>query len=136
MGARAYGINRGRRRRGRGEFPELRAGGSHSARAGIQAWLRHNLPQRPWPASRVPPALEIFSTRLSLPATMTTPAHSQSQTPVSSGIATPPVAHGVGNPSGTPVVAPTRSKDPKFDGASGSLGTFGVSSFDISSGTL
>ncbi|KAI0374763.1 vitamin B6 biosynthesis protein [Pilatotrama ljubarskyi] len=54
---------------------------------------------------------------------MTTPA--QSQTPVS-GVATPPVPHGVGNPGGTPVVAPTRSKGP--DGASGSLGTFGVKS--------
>ncbi|KAJ8487152.1 hypothetical protein ONZ51_g4379 [Trametes cubensis] len=48
-----------------------------------------------------------------------------SQTPVS-GVATPPVPHGVGNPSGTPVVAPTRTKDK--DGASGSLGTFGVKS--------
>ncbi|CDO70776.1 hypothetical protein BN946_scf184798.g91 [Trametes cinnabarina] len=56
---------------------------------------------------------------------MTTPAQSQSQTPVS-GIATPPVPHGVGNPSGTPVVAPTRTKDK--DGASGSVGTFGVKS--------
>ncbi|KAI0336403.1 vitamin B6 biosynthesis protein [Cubamyces sp. BRFM 1775] len=56
---------------------------------------------------------------------MTTPAQSQSQTPVS-GVATPPVPHGVGNPSGTPVVAPTRTKDK--DGASGSLGTFGVKS--------
>ena len=58
-----------------------------------------------------------------LSTTMTTPAQSQSQTPVS-GVATPPVPHGVGNPSGTPVVAPTRTKDK--DGASGSLGTFGV----------
>ncbi|KAI0831177.1 vitamin B6 biosynthesis protein [Trametes gibbosa] len=56
---------------------------------------------------------------------MTTPAQSQSQTPVS-GVATPPVPHGVGNPSGTPVVAPTRSKDK--DATSGSLGTFGVKS--------
>ncbi|KAH9854105.1 vitamin B6 biosynthesis protein [Lenzites betulinus] len=56
---------------------------------------------------------------------MTTPAQSQSQTPVS-GLATPPVTHGVGNPSGTPVVAPTRSKDK--DVTSGSLGTFGVKS--------
>ena len=51
---------------------------------------------------------------------MTTPV--QGQTPVS----TPPVTHGVGNPAGTPVVAPTRSKAP--DGAGGSLGTFGVRS--------
>ncbi|KAI0637092.1 vitamin B6 biosynthesis protein [Trametes polyzona] len=56
---------------------------------------------------------------------MTTPSQSQSQTPVS-GVSTPPVPHGVGNPSGTPVVAPTRSKDK--DGTSGSLGTFGVKS--------
>ncbi|KAM5539006.1 hypothetical protein V8D89_007229 [Ganoderma adspersum] len=52
---------------------------------------------------------------------MTTPT--QPQTPVS----TPPVPHGVGNPGGTPVVAPTRSKD-KDGAASGSLGTFGVKS--------
>ncbi|RPD66009.1 vitamin B6 biosynthesis protein [Lentinus tigrinus ALCF2SS1-7] len=51
---------------------------------------------------------------------MTTPV--QGQTPVS----TPPVTHGVGNPAGTPVVAPTRSKTQ--DGAGGSLGTFGVKS--------
>ncbi|KAI0747997.1 SOR/SNZ family-domain-containing protein [Daedaleopsis nitida] len=51
---------------------------------------------------------------------MTTPI--QGQTPVS----TPPIPHGVGNPAGTPVVAPTRSKDK--DGASGGLGTFGVKS--------
>lgn len=62
---------------------------------------------------------------------MTTPAQSQSQTPVS-GVATPPITHGVGNPSGTPVVAPTRSKDPTKDSASGSLGTFGVSLLDTS----
>lgn len=52
---------------------------------------------------------------------MTTPT--QPQTPVS----TPPVPHGVGNPGGTPVVAPTRSKD-KDGAASGTLGTFGVKS--------
>ncbi|TBU32366.1 vitamin B6 biosynthesis protein [Dichomitus squalens] len=52
---------------------------------------------------------------------MTTPI--QAQTPVS----TPPVPHGVGNPAGTPVVAPTRTKD-KDGGASGGLGTFGVKS--------
>ncbi|PIL23874.1 hypothetical protein GSI_13625 [Ganoderma sinense ZZ0214-1] len=52
---------------------------------------------------------------------MTTPT--QPQTPAS----TPPVPHGVGNPGGTPVVAPTRSKD-KDGAASGSLGTFGVKS--------
>ena len=53
------------------------------------------------------------------PSAMTTPT--QPQTPVS----TPPVPHGVGNPGGTPVVAPTRSKD-KDGAASGTLGTFGV----------
>lgn len=53
---------------------------------------------------------------------MTTPI--QSQTPVS----TPPIAHGVGiHAIGTPVVAPTRSKDK--EGASGGLGTFGVRLF-------
>ncbi|TFK88677.1 vitamin B6 biosynthesis protein [Polyporus arcularius HHB13444] len=51
---------------------------------------------------------------------MTTPV--QGQTPVS----TSPIPQGVGNPSGTPVVAPTRSKTQ--DGAGGSLGTFGVKS--------
>ncbi|KAI0670504.1 vitamin B6 biosynthesis protein [Trametes maxima] len=56
---------------------------------------------------------------------MSTPAQSQSQTPVS-GLSTPPVPHGVGNAAGTPVVAPTRTKDK--DGVSGSLGTFGVKS--------
>lgn len=63
------------------------------------------------------------SLRVSLsPSAMTTPT--QPQTPVS----TPPVPHGVGNPGGTPVVAPTRSKD-KDGAASGSLGTFGVRLF-------
>ncbi|KAI0721645.1 vitamin B6 biosynthesis protein [Cerioporus squamosus] len=52
---------------------------------------------------------------------MTTPV--QGQTPVSS---TPPIPHGAGNPAGTPVLAPTRSKTQ--DGAGGSLGTFGVKS--------
>lgn len=53
---------------------------------------------------------------------MSTPI--QGQTPVS----TPPVPQGVGNPAGTPVVAPTRMKD-KDGGASGSLGTFGVRTY-------
>lgn len=42
-----------------------------------------------------------------------------------SGVSTPPT-HGVGNPSGTPVVAPTRTQ--AKDGGGGNLGTFGVKS--------
>ncbi|KAK7693322.1 pyridoxine biosynthesis protein [Cerrena zonata] len=51
---------------------------------------------------------------------MTTPAHTPGGSPL-------PVPHGVGNPSGTPVVAPTRSA-PHKDGGNSSLGTFGVKS--------
>lgn len=50
---------------------------------------------------------------------MTTPSHTPGGTPL-------PVPHGVGNPAGTPVVAPTRSA-PHKDGGNSSLGTFGVS---------
>ena len=52
---------------------------------------------------------------------MTTPAHTPGGSPL-------PVPHGVGNPSGTPVVAPTRSAPHKDGGGNSSLGTFGVSS--------
>jgi pyridoxal 5'-phosphate synthase pdxS subunit len=51
---------------------------------------------------------------------MSTPA----QTP-NGGSPLPTVPHGVGNPSGTPVMAPTRAA-PSKDGAGSSLGTFGV----------
>ena len=51
---------------------------------------------------------------------MTTPV--QGQTPIS----TPPVPHGVGNPAGTPVVAPTRTKDKDGTASGGFAGTFGV----------
>ncbi|KAI0709068.1 vitamin B6 biosynthesis protein [Earliella scabrosa] len=53
---------------------------------------------------------------------MTTPV--QGQTPIS----TPPVPHGVGNPAGTPVVAPTRTKDKDGTASGGFAGTFGVKS--------
>lgn len=54
-------------------------------------------------------------------ASMTTPSAT------SSGVATPPVPQGAGNPTGTPVLAPTRSTQAKDGGSSsGSLGTFGV----------
>ncbi|KAF9820176.1 hypothetical protein IEO21_01609 [Rhodonia placenta] len=54
---------------------------------------------------------------------MTTPSAT------SSGVATPPVPQGAGNPTGTPVLAPTRSTQAKDGGSSsGSLGTFGVKS--------
>lgn len=54
---------------------------------------------------------------------MTTPSTT------SSGVATPPVPQGAGNPTGTPVLAPTRSTQAKDGGSSsGSLGTFGVKS--------
>lgn len=52
---------------------------------------------------------------------MTTPAHTPGGSPL-------PVPHGVGNPSGTPVVAPTRSAPHKDGGGNSSLGTFGVKS--------
>ncbi|KAI0079985.1 vitamin B6 biosynthesis protein [Panus rudis PR-1116 ss-1] len=52
---------------------------------------------------------------------MSTPAHTPGGSPL------PQVPHGVGNPSGTPVVAPTRSAHNK-DGGNSSLGTFGVKS--------
>lgn len=56
-------------------------------------------------------------------ASMTTPSAT------SSGVATPPVPQGAGNPTGTPVLAPTRSTQAKDGGSSsGSLGTFGVKS--------
>ncbi|KAH9934822.1 vitamin B6 biosynthesis protein [Fomitopsis serialis] len=48
-------------------------------------------------------------------------------TPTTSGRGTPPVPQGAGNPTGTPVLAPTRSSTGK-DGTSSNLGTFGVKS--------
>jgi len=53
---------------------------------------------------------------------MTTPIATPNGSPLPA-----PVAHGVGNSTGTPVVAPTRSTTHK-DGGSSSLGTFGVKS--------
>ncbi|GJE90872.1 vitamin B6 biosynthesis protein [Phanerochaete sordida] len=53
---------------------------------------------------------------------MTTPA----QTP--NGGSPLPVPHGVGNPSGTPVMAPTRAAPSKDGASNSSLGTFGVKS--------
>ncbi|CAL1704331.1 unnamed protein product [Somion occarium] len=52
---------------------------------------------------------------------MSTPAHTPGGSPL------PVIPHGVGNPSGTPVVAPIRSA-PYKDGGNSSLGTFGVKS--------
>ena len=52
---------------------------------------------------------------------MTTPA----QTP-NGGSPLPPVPQGVGNPSGTPVMAPTRAAHSKDGATNSSLGTFGV----------
>ena len=52
---------------------------------------------------------------------MTTPA----QTP-NGGSPLPPVTHGVGNPSGTPVMAPSRTAHNKDGATNSTLGTFGV----------
>ncbi|KIP09091.1 hypothetical protein PHLGIDRAFT_68223 [Phlebiopsis gigantea 11061_1 CR5-6] len=54
---------------------------------------------------------------------MTSPAHTPN-----GGSPLPPVPHGVGNSSGTPVMAPTRAAHSKDGATTTSLGTFGVKS--------
>ena len=63
----------------------------------------------------------LLSPTSSFPPPMTSPA----QTP-NGGSPLPPIPHGVGNPAGTPVMAPTRSAPPKDGTTNSSLGTFGV----------
>lgn len=63
----------------------------------------------------------LLSPTSSFPPPMTSPA----QTP-NGGSPLPPIPHGVGNASGTPVMAPTRTAHGKDSGGNSSLGTFGV----------